>query len=148
MSASKCCSRCRRELPIDGFARKTKSPDGRQPWCRDCNAERSRRYHLEHKDEHLVAIQQRRQRNRRANQQRLYEYLRVRCCADCGQSDPVVLEFDHVRGVKKRSIGFLVQNSSWRMIEDEIAKCDVVCANCHRRRTYQRQGSHRSLWSK
>jgi len=70
------------------------------------------------------------------NQQLVFDYLLTHPCVDCGESDPIVLEFDHVRGDKKRPLAKLIrQGLSARTIEDEIAKCDVRCANCHRRKT-------------
>lgn len=59
-------------------------------------------------------------------------------CADCGyDTNPVAMEFDHVRGEKKAPVGNM-QYCSWPRIWEEIMKCDVVCSNCHRIRTYER----------
>ena len=67
------------------------------------------------------------------------EYLLSHPCVDCGEKDPVVLEFDHVRGVKEWNVSLLVRsNSSWKRVLEEIEKCEVVCANCHKRRTAER----------
>jgi hypothetical protein len=55
-----------------------------------------------------------------------------------------VLEFDHLRD-KRFSIGRELSRRSWPSIVAEMEKCEVVCANCHRRRTAQRRGSMRSL---
>lgn len=61
-------------------------------------------------------------------------------CVDCGESDPIVLEFDHVRGTKVKNVADMVNNSySIEAIKNEIRKCDVRCANCHRRKTYERR---------
>jgi hypothetical protein len=52
-----------------------------------------------------------------------------------------VLEFDHHdRATKREDVSRLMAYSSWRRIEAEIAKCDVRCANCHRRRTAHQLG--------
>jgi hypothetical protein len=57
-------------------------------------------------------------------------------CVDCGESDVRLLEFDHVRGIKESDISTLVPvGMAWQRIVREIAKCEVKCANCHRRRT-------------
>jgi hypothetical protein len=64
----------------------------------------------------------------------LWDYLLQHPCVDCGEADPVVLDFDHVRGVKRKEVSKLVTASTKTLLE-EIAKCDVRCANCHRRRT-------------
>jgi hypothetical protein len=47
-------------------------------------------------------------------------------CADCGEPDPVVLEFDH-RGDKSFNVSKGVRDHSWGDVIAEIAKCDVVC---------------------
>ena len=60
-------------------------------------------------------------------------------CKDCGYAEnPVALDFDHVRGIKKfhfNSAG----TRSWARILEELEKCEVVCANCHRIRTVERR---------
>ncbi|HVT76394.1 MAG TPA: hypothetical protein VHD87_05140 [Acidimicrobiales bacterium] len=67
----------------------------------------------------------------------LLEYLAAHPCVDCGESDPVVLDFDHRRD-KLFEIGRAIFFKSMEAILEEIEKCDVVCANCHRRRTARR----------
>ena len=67
------------------------------------------------------------------------EYLKAHPCVDCGEDDPIVLDFDHLDGAKKTdTISRMVRNNvtNDRLLE-EIAKCVVRCANCHRRRTAQ-----------
>lgn len=54
---------------------------------------------------------------------------------DCNEADPVVLEFDHVRGEKKGTISHAIHDFEHQALQDEILKCDVRCANCHRRKT-------------
>jgi hypothetical protein len=76
--------------------------------------------------------------------QRLYaqiwKYKSEHSCVDCGEDDPVVLDLDHVRDIKIDDVSNLVQHGwSWAKILTEIAKCEVRCANCHRRVTYNRR---------
>jgi hypothetical protein len=52
-------------------------------------------------------------------------------CVECGETDPLVLQFDHVRGVKSRNV---TPTMSLDDLREEIEKCDVRCANCHTRR--------------
>jgi hypothetical protein len=73
----------------------------------------------------------------------LIGYFRAHPCVDCGERDPIVLEFDHLRD-KAFTIGQALAKRSWQSILDEIKKCEVVCANCHRRRTAIRRGSVRA----
>ena len=62
-------------------------------------------------------------------------------CADCGVKYPhYVMQFDHVRGKKVITIGSATAKiNSAKALHKEIAKCEVVCANCHAERTYVRQ---------
>lgn len=72
------------------------------------------------------------------------DYLATHPCVDCGEADPIVLEFDH-RGDKRFEIGSAVKRGRGiKRIAEEMAKCDVRCANCHRRKTYAERGlSHK-----
>jgi hypothetical protein len=56
------------------------------------------------------------------------------------------MDFDHVRGSKSGLISEMVAGGRpWSVIEDEIAKCDLVCSNCHRYRTFARTGQIRGF---
>lgn len=64
--------------------------------------------------------------------------LKARPCEDCQKSYPwYVMEFDHVRGKKFKNINC---GMGRLRLAAEVDKCDVVCANCHAIRTYQRKG--------
>ncbi len=66
-------------------------------------------------------------------------------CADCNETDAAVLEFDHVAGEKRATVGRLAWDGcSLRTLYAEIAKCETRCANCHRRRTAGERGSFRA----
>jgi hypothetical protein len=71
--------------------------------------------------------------------QMLIEYLREHSCVDCGEDDVMVLEFDHL-GDKEFNISGGLRDRSLAALIAEMAKCEVVCANCHRRRTAIRGG--------
>lgn len=70
--------------------------------------------------------------------ERLCEYFASHPCVDCGEPDPVVLEFDHVAEKSDEVATMVRKGHSWRAILQEIAKCEVRCANCHRRVTAKR----------
>lgn len=82
--------------------------------------------------------------NRRKLNEWLYQYLLRHPCVDCGEADPVVLEFDH-KGGKEFNVGNARQKGvSLTTLKVEVGKCEVRCANCHRRKTYQQFGrTHR-----
>jgi hypothetical protein len=63
-------------------------------------------------------------------------------CVDCGINYPYyVMDFDHVRGQKHANVMELVSTLSKKKIDEEIAKCEIVCSNCHRIRTHMRRVS-------
>ena len=63
-------------------------------------------------------------------------------CIDCGESNPLVLDFDHVKGEKVNNISDMVgQSYSIESIKNEMRKCEVRCANCHRIKTHERHNA-------
>jgi len=61
-------------------------------------------------------------------------------CMDCKLIYPYyVMDFDHVRGQKQANVMELIKTLSKKKIDEEIAKCEIVCSNCHRIRTYIRK---------
>ena len=79
----------------------------------------------------------RKQRLRLERSEYFIEYFKTHPCVDCGETDPVILEFDHLAD-KSFTISSEMTYRSWESILNEIAKCEVVCVNCHRRRTATR----------
>ncbi|MEA2474508.1 MAG: hypothetical protein QOE06_2423 [Thermoleophilaceae bacterium] len=114
--------------------------------CRPCHSEYHREHYLANKQRYVDQARASKQRLRLERTEFLFDYFADHPCADCGETDPMVLEFDHLdAGQKAFTIGSSVPYRNWQSILDEIAKCEVVCANCHRRRTARRIGSIRAL---
>lgn len=132
----KVCTRCKNLKSSEAFPKRKISADGLSSWCRDCfKASWQKRYYENH--EHYRARHNKsRNKIRKQNARRVYEYLESNPCTTCGESDPIVLEFDHRNGDEKTdNIANLISNSTWSIIKSEIKKCDVLCANCHRRKS-------------
>jgi hypothetical protein len=121
MSDTLRCGTCKRDLPDDDFSTANKAPKRRfrRHACRECVAEwferasgRNRQVILEAKDVP---------------------------CMDCGVRHPFwIMQFDH-RDPDKKSFGLHQYSArALQKVKDEIAKCDVVCSNCHDDRTYKR----------
>ncbi len=138
------CRQCGEVKPEDDFSYKNKAQALRHTQCKSC----SKSYCAEHYQRHSALYKNRAVRNsavrREELHRRLHEYLSFHPCVDCGEADPLVLELDHRDRAKKlHNLSRMWYNGySWKKIEDEIAKCDVRCANCHRRRT-----AHQQKWS-
>ena len=77
-------------------------------------------------------------RHRIKIREKLLVFLSMKSCLDCGEKDPVVLDFDHRdQSTKFKSISQMLSGHySWNSLMKEIEKCEIRCANCHRRRTY------------
>lgn len=126
------CSLCHEQKPVEEFNLNLTRKDGRQNRCRAC----TKSYYRANATRHKAKVYTRNKRVRQENRARIWAYLEQHPCVDCGETDPVVLEFDHVRGVKKFSLANGGSGGgAWGPIAAEIAKCEVRCANCHRRKT-------------
>ena len=126
MSDTLRCNTFQRDLPVDDFARDKKAPRRgcRNYGCRECVADRG-------------AVL------RKRNRKLIHEAKDVPC-ADCGVRHPFwIMQFDHRDSSKK---DFELRSPGCRALQklkDEMAKCDVVCANCHEDRTHKRREEKR-----
>ncbi len=140
MRHKRCCI-CKRELLVSFFNKHARSKDGLQSHCRDCNRERSQVYYQRHYEKHKKVVIARSKRVRQEHARRIFEFLETHPCVDCGETDPVVLEFDHVRGRKISAVCSMLRlGKAWQRIVEEINKCEIRCANCHRRKTAIERG--------
>jgi hypothetical protein len=133
------CSACHR-TDVE-FHKNSSKADGLQTICKTCKKERDATYYSSNKAE-----QRRRVKDRRRNiRQYMLDYLKTHPCVDCGEQDPIVLEFDHL-GDKKINLSDIVSAGlCLDKVKEEIAKCDVRCANCHRRKTAKDFGWYKDL---
>ena len=78
---------------------------------------------------------------KKINMEKVRAHKELTPCHDCGNNFPYeCMDFDHVGDDKLNNVGTMVAHGwSWSLIEAEIAKCDLVCANCHRTRTRKRR---------
>jgi hypothetical protein len=96
----------------------------------------SRQHYLDNKEKYHT----RSRAQRLAKYEKLNELKRsLGPCIDCGETfHPCAMDFDHVNDDKVAGVSSLVQTASWQKVLAEIAKCDFVCSNCHRVRTWNR----------
>jgi len=140
---TKVCTLCLLEKSIDRFARKGKTHQSR---CKDCfslytkdHYQKNKKYY---KDKAIVSNEIR----KTETLQFIMDYLKEHPCIDCGEKDPIVLEFDHVRDKKYKAISHMVNDCcSVETINKEIEKCEVRCANCHRRKTAKDFGWYKRI---
>jgi len=127
---------------VADFNFKNRARDRRHPYCRACQQAWNRQHYQRRRDAYIANARRHNLEYKAANLTRLVEYLMRHACVDCGETDIVVLHFDHRdRADKIIEVGRLMSRySSWPQIAAEIAKCEVRCANCHQRRTAQQFG--------
>ena len=106
----KICTQCGKELPISQYY---KNGNRRQSCCVDCYKANIKRAY----DEKVTAVS---------------NYKQEKGCRKCGEKRPYLLDFHH-RNPKEKD--FVISNKARCGLEtmiEEINKCDVLCANCHR----------------
>lgn len=141
MSGKK-CSKCGVLKELSEFYRRKKHRAGEYyERCKDCFKARGRTYYHQNHERQLSLALLRKKKYREERRVWL-EKLKDRPCMDCGvKYPPYVMDFDHKDGqVKIASISWLAlhNTSNLEKIKLEIEKCDLVCSNCHRVRTYNR----------
>ncbi len=132
------CNRCLEEKDEEAFNWRWKNLNIRQRTCRDCQKEQKNDWYQRNSEKHKAKIYENKLRHQNEVRDFLYGYLSAHPCVDCGEKDIRTLEFDHVRGVKRTEIATLLKHGySVGIVKKEIEKCQVVCANCHKKRTYK-----------
>jgi len=138
------CTKCGPTVgpqPIENFPWKNSLLGKRHAVCKTCTAERSKRIYEGDRESQIERVRLNNQEYRKAARKYAWEYLETHPCTSCGETDPVVLEFHHVRGTKLDEVSRLIgRGASIPVLRAEIAKCDVLCSNCHRRLTANELG--------
>lgn len=112
------------------------------PWKnKEKQRECHKKYYEANKDKVLSQVKEANKKLRARGKEFLFNYLQEHPCVDCGEADPIVLEFDHVRGEKIGDLKKMMYSYSIQNLQKEIEKCEVRCANCHRKATYKRRNN-------
>jgi len=138
---TKVCTQCGEEKPIDQFPLRNRFSHLRQSYCIDCRSKYGASWYQRNKDYQKKNAKTHMQEYRQKAREFVWEYLSTHPCIHCGETDVTVLEFHHARGQKESEISRLVANGvPPNVLQSEIDKCDVLCANCHRRLTAKERG--------
>lgn len=130
------CGRCAELKPLAEFASyPSKKRDG---YCKPCRSAYSKEHYYKNRALYIRRARTRTKERVRERIEWLRAYLQGHPCVDCGESDVVVLDFDHLRD-KSFDLSRGIRDMGWGAVLKEIEKCDVVCGNCHRRRTARRR---------
>lgn len=134
------CTKCGIQKLESQFSKKTGRQ--KQPWCKPCVNTYDRFWYRKNKNKKLKNM---RAYSKKVRKQlcAIVEYEKTgKPCMDCKRSfHPCAMDFDHRNPTEKvLSICKLkFQSVSKNTLKAEISKCDLVCANCHRIRTYKRR---------
>jgi hypothetical protein len=134
----KLCKKCDTSKPVSEFNRRGEKL---QPYCKPCQSDTHREYYERNKTGRQQQIRARAIIQRDLARRYILDYFEAHPCVDCGETNKVVLEFDHVRGSKSGNISSMMSlGVNLDTIKKEIEKCDVRCANCHKIITAKRGG--------
>lgn len=138
----KICIACKKSKNVSEFPPNKSTKDGLNRKCRLCFNEYMKQWYAKNKEAHVVRTTKVKKETREKVLSFLWDYFITHPCVHCGETDPIVLEFDHIdKDQKEFGIHFLVKNgNSLDKIKKEISKCRVLCCNCHRRRTAKQLG--------
>lgn len=131
------CNKCKENKDLKEFSKNKSSPDGLQKYCKQCVKLVNKKYY---QNGGKKVIRARSEEYRKRNKEFVLDFLSKHPCVDCGNRDIEVLEFDHIRD-KEYNVSNMVHSfMSIEKIKDEISKCEVRCANCHRKKTIKQFG--------
>lgn len=135
----KICSRCKLPKLIKEFRPNNSKSDGLQHCCISCDKEYQKEWYQKNKKSVITKTRILNKEIQKINRAFIVEYLKNNPCVECGEKDIVVLQFDHI-GHKTKGVSLLIKSSTLLKIKEEISRCQVLCANCHTRKTAKQFG--------
>lgn len=134
METKTCCT-CKIDKKIDEFSYKNKENEVYQCSCKECWKETRKRNYEKNKK-----ITFDRNNRKRTNLRKWFEeYKKTLSCIQCGENHPACLDFHHIDSkTKEHTISLMIGGTySIDAVKKEIDKCEVLCANCHRKLHYE-----------
>lgn len=158
---TKTCTKCKQDKLLSAFNKKASQYDGLNPWCKECISNHRKKKYYDRKAQGLEPATAQWQRDnrdklntirtskRRAIRDRLRGYKNVPC-EMCGQRfPPVCMDFDHLDPNEKEfNLGSdaIREMYSFDKISEEVSKCRIICANCHRIHSAMQRGEDPLEW--
>jgi hypothetical protein len=131
---TKYCRGCRSNLEVEKFGVNLCKRDNLQSLCKICDSQYHADWYVTNKEKQKARIKD----NKRKKTEWLESYKKTLKCAECSENRWFVLEFHHTDPSQKEfPIAHMnAKGASIKRTLKEIAKCEVLCANCHRARHY------------
>jgi hypothetical protein len=152
--STKRCYKCEETKATTDFGKDSSRADGLNPLCKPCNKTKHTKFRAENREavrasyakwyakpENKAKVHYKTAKHNQERADLLIDRFKSAPCFDCKQSFPTCcMDFDHRPGVDKVfELNYRAMKSfSLDSIIEEIAKCDLVCSNCHRIRTKTR----------
>ncbi len=145
----KICTKCQQQLPITSYNVKKINKNGTpqlQSLCKECNKVYQKQHYVSNKDHYA---------NKARNWEKdyrikVYSTLMKICqdgCVECGEKSFECLQFNHIDPSNKTdSVSSMITNSkNLNVILEEVKKCEILCANCHAKKTAKQFGWYKDL---
>lgn len=134
---TKICCTCKEDKPLDQFAKKKHLVNNE---CKSCKNLYNKEWYKKNKQKHRDQVNVSRKLSSKQKREQINKIKSVPCL-DCGNTYPsYCMDFDHLEN-KEFGIASKITSYPIDRLLKEIAKCEIVCANCHRIRTYKRSCS-------
>ena len=123
------CYGCKEMKTLDAFPKSKRESGGRRYQCYLCKREQDK-----NRPSSRLLMREHRGRQQSRAVAILDDYRRTHPCPRCGESEPAALDFHHVDpSVKSGPIMVIAKNGTMQKLREELAKCIILCANCHRK---------------
>ncbi len=135
------CSICHKDKQETEFNFRNLKSQTRYKHCKECQ-KNSRKTSYQQNRQYFLDYQKENYKTWRTNQRNfIRSFKEGKPCTDCGKTYPhYVMDFDHLPQFEK---SFAIASEGFYRSEEvllqEFAKCDLVCSNCHRSRTWNRK---------
>lgn len=131
------CIKCNLEKVEDCFAFR-KDTNKYRNVCFDCGKENKKSYYIANKQK-IIKTSRKNSDKTRKELRIMLNGLKNKPCKDCGKSyPPCAMDFDHTENNKVKKINIFLTNCNKAKLIEEVNKCEIVCSNCHRIRTHNR----------
>jgi len=141
------CNKCNSDKDTNCFSVRNSKTGLLSPWCRSC-ASKYDKAHYKKLDAKTKKLKVAAHKGRvKRNSAYVWEYLSSHPCVDCGENNPIFLDFDHTNN-KERHVSDLSRSGCGiEKIQLEIDKCEIRCLMCHRLKTIKQMGWYKDILS-
>lgn len=137
------CASCLQNKPLSEFHRERATKDGFYAYCKSCQLIANKKHRIKNIERYRMLARERVAKSRNKKKFLYCEFLSQHECIDCKENNILVLEPDHLENKRYNISTMLGGAMKWETVAEELAKCEIVCRNCHIIRTHKRTNSYR-----